>query len=252
LKDKTRQGPLERYLQILEIVTAASKDLTMTDVAEMTGLPKPTVHRLMRTLAEARLLRGNGKTFRPGDRLWRLVYSAADQETIVKYAQVICDETARLLNETSYIVRFEHTVARTLARAIPDEDRRHSVPGGQMFMHAAAAAKAILAFQPEDVLNRVLQEPLEKFTSRTKTSRAAFMEELALVRQNGYAIADREVFENIVSYAVPVHLPEAGVLFSVGVSGPAPRMQTQPAEYYVAPLRKSAEQFSRLLRSLSR
>jgi DNA-binding IclR family transcriptional regulator len=78
------------------------------------------------------------------------------------------------------------------------------------------------------------------------------MEELALVRQNGYAIADREVFENIVSYAVPVHLPEAGVLFSVGVSGPAPRMQTQPAEYYVAPLRKSAEQFSRLLRSLSR
>lgn len=249
--DQIRRGPLERYLQIIEIVTAASKDLTMTDVAEMTGLPKPTVHRLMRTLAESRLLRGNGKGFRAGDRLWRLVYSAGDRDAIVKYAQIACDEVASVLNETCYIVRLEHTVIRTLARAIPDQDRLHIVPGGAMILHAASAAKAILAFQPDDVLARLLREPFPRLTPSTKTELASLMEELAAVRKNGYAIADREVDENVVSYSVPVHLPAAGVQFSVGVTGPARRMQTKPASQYIKPLQEAAVQFSSLLRSMS-
>ena len=158
---KRRLSPLERYLQILEIVAASSRGLTMTDIADMTLLPKASVHRLTHTLLDAGLLCGddhNGKTFHAGQRLSRLLYLSLGNETLRKYAQIVCDELVQQVNETCYLVRLEHMNVCSVARAVPEQGYRlHVVPGAELPAHAASSAKAILAFQDDDVVRRVLR-----------------------------------------------------------------------------------------------
>lgn len=80
-----KQGPLERYLMVLEMVAASHDGLNMTDIANLTGLPKPTVHRLTRVLLEAGALETDGgrfKSFRIGPRLWRILYLGLGRDQV--------------------------------------------------------------------------------------------------------------------------------------------------------------------------
>lgn len=254
-RDSPRLSPLERYLQILEIVAASSRGLTMTDIAEMAPLPKASVHRLTRTLLDAGLLCSdpdNGKLFRAGARLSRLLYLSLGNEAVVNFAQIVCNELVHRLNETCYLVRLEHAHVRSVARAVPEQGYRlHVVPGAELPPHAASSAKAILAFQEEKVVRRVLREPLARLTSRTKTRMSDCLAELTQVRRLGYAVCDREIDENVIAYAAPVRLPESLVLFSIGVTGPVSRLRRHETAYYVAQLSEAAAKFARMLQTAS-
>lgn len=255
-RDDERRGPLERYLSIMEIVAAAHDGLTMTDIASITDLPKPTVHRLTRVLLDSGALVADDhrqKRFRIGFRLWRILYLGFEREALTGYAQIACDEVTSHLKETCYIVRLGGTDVRTIVRTTPDQGYRlHVNPGADLPAHAAASAKAILAFQPPEALRRYLREPLPQLTPHTKTDIASCLAELETTRARGYAICDREIDENVMAYAVPVHLPDAGVLFSVGVTGPCSRLLQHPPEHYVAGLTEAAAQFARALQTARR
>ena len=255
-RDDDRKGPFERYLSILEIVAAAHDGLTMTDIAKITDLPKPTVHRLTRVLLDSGALVAETqrqRRFRIGPRLWRVLYLGFDRDAVTAYAQMACDAAASRLKETCYIVRLGQTDVRTVARATPDQGYRlHVNPGSDLPAHAAASAKAIIAFQPQKAVTRYIREPLPRLTQFTKTDISAYLAELEETRTRGYAICDREIDENVMAYAVPVQLPDAGVLFSVGVTGPCSRFLQNPPEFYISGITEAAGQFARALESVQR
>jgi IclR family acetate operon transcriptional repressor len=252
--EQERQGPLERYLKIIEVVAASGEGLAMADIALLTALPKPTVYRLTGVLIESQALIATGgrqKTFRIGPRLWRVLYLGLGDDKITTYAQVTCDELARRVNETAFIVRLGLEDISTIARSTPDHGYRlHVVPGAELPSHAASSAKAILAFQSDDVVDRFIRPPLRAFTPRTKTEVAAVKSELQQVRQQGYAVCDREIDDNIIAYGWPVKQKNAGVLFSIGVTGPTSRLLQHPQDYWLDALRVAAERFATALDTL--
>ncbi|MGM0584030.1 MAG: IclR family transcriptional regulator [Pseudomonadota bacterium] len=249
----SRDGPglIERYFQILEAVAASHDGLTLTRIQTLTGLPKPTAHRLTRTLVETGALQADDawyKTFRVGPRMWRLLHLGQSPDSVRAYAQMVADDLAAELHETCYIVRLGNRHIRSVARAAPDQGHRlHVLPGEVLPPHAASSAKAILAFQDDATLARCLPEPLEALTPRTTTSLPALREELAEVRARDYAVCDGEIDENIMAYAAPVHLAHAGVLYSIGVTGPRSRIAERPVEAWVTPLRAAAARLARML-----
>lgn len=249
------KGPLERYLRIAEVVVGSPEGLTLTDIAHATGLPMATVHRLTRVLLETGVLRADrypGKTLLPGARLWRILYMGLSGDVVSNYAQLVCDELASELEETSYIAALMNNKVRTLARSVPEEGYRlHIIPGTDLPPHAASAAKAILAHQPPELLHTIYHEPLPRLTERTKTSRDACLSELELVREQGVAQCDREIEEDVIAYACPVHLPHAGVLYSVGVTGPYSRLKRRRLEVYKGALSNAAKRFSDMIRSVA-
>ena len=255
-RDDDRKGPFERYLSILEIVAAAHDGLTMTDIAKIIDLPKPTVHRLTRVLLDSGALVAEDqrqRRFRVGPRLWRILYLGFDRDALTAYAQIVCDSAAIRLKETCYVVRLGRTDVRTVARATPDQGYRlHVYPGSDLPAHAAASAKAILAHQPKKAVTRYIRDPLPRLTPFTKTDISAYLAELEETRARGYAICDREIEENVMAYAVPVLLPNAGVLFSVGVTGPSSRLLQNPLEFYISGLKEAADQFARALQALEK
>ncbi|MDQ0316847.1 IclR family transcriptional regulator [Amorphus orientalis] len=243
-------GPIERYLQILEIVAASTRGLTLTDISGLTGLPKATAHRLTRSLVEAGALATDDtwhKTFRVGDRMWRMLQLGANPAATAGFAQIILDELAERFHETCYVVRLGRDNVRSIARSAPDQGHRlHVLPGEVLPPHAAASAKAILAYQPDDVVDRFLKEPFEKMTSRTVTSPSEVRAELRKIREQGFAVCDREIDDNVMAYACPIHMKSAGVIYSLGLTGPCTRLRQHPQDMWIAALKDAADRLAHM------
>lgn len=251
---KNSGGIIERYLHILEVIAASHDSLSLTEIKELTGLPKATAHRLINSLVDAGAVTTNGswhKTFRIGSRMWRLLYLGQNADSIMGYSQIVVDDLARELGETCYVVRLGHQKVRCITRSIPSQGYRlHVIPGSELPCHAAASAKSIIAFQEEEVIKQILVEPLESMTDRTKTSINDVLAELESVRQLDYSICEGEIDVNVMAYAAPVHLEKAGVIYSVGVTGPDSRLKEQPKEHWVKPLQEAANRLSCMLAAL--
>ena len=251
---ETGQAPLTRYLGILEVVAGSHQSVGLSEVAALTGLPKPTVHRMIKTLVAAGALRSHGtqhQTYGLGPRLWRMLYLGLNPDTVANYAQNVCDEVSASLEETSYVVRLGQRYIRAIARSVPDQGHRlHVRPGAELPAHAAASTKAVLAYQEPDVRARYLPDPLPALTAHTTTDRDRLEAELAGVAAQGYAVCDREIDEHVMAYACPVKLTGAGVVYAVGVTGPCGRMQNVPERRVVEVLRHGAERFASMLQTV--
>lgn len=249
-------SPLERYFTVLETVVASGSGITLTEVANATGLPKPTAHRLLNSLCDVRVLEvdDNGRRiFQPGPRLWRILQLGANPSQMARFGQLVSREMTDILNETCYVVRYDGNRVQSIAQEIsPSGYRFHVVPGDVLPFHAAATGKVVLAAQEDATIDRHLSGELTAFTPRTKTSRIDVYAELHDVRRNGYAVCDREIDEGIMAYAVPVRIGDAPVTFAVGVTGPVIRMREHDDAHFVEVLREGAAHFARLLSTSDR
>lgn len=248
---ENRQGPLERYLSILEIVAASNRSLNLTELSVLMNLPKPTIHRLVGVLQKSGALQsdeGRQRSFNIGRRIWRILQLGRDPRVVENFAQIVCDQLTERIMETCYVVKLGVDAVHTIVRSVPDQGYRlHVFPGEELPAHAAASAKAILAYQDDTTLSKILHEPLIRLTERTTTDIDAVKAELEQVRQRGYAVCDREIDGNIMAYGCPVFLDDAGVLYSIGVTGPCSRLEQQPADFWVQALQGGARQFATLL-----
>ena len=71
-------------------------------------------------------------------------------------------------------------------------------------MHATAVGLVLLAHAPEEVQQEVISGPLRMFTSRTYSSERELRQVLADVRRAGYAVSDRQIDPDYVSFGAPI------------------------------------------------
>jgi len=87
-------------------------------------------------------------------------------------------------------------------------------------LHCSAAGKVLLAHGAA----KLPPGRLERRTEQTITSRAALAEELAAVRERGYAVIDGELEPGLVAVAAPVRRDGGTVVAALSVSGPGNRL----------------------------
>lgn len=243
--------PIERYFQIIEIVAASQDGLTLAEISQIANLPKPSAHRLVKALQELGVLISDEtwyKKFRIGPYMRRILQLCVEPEKEAAFAQMTVDRLASELGETAYVVRMDHDSIRSIARSAPDQGHRlHVLPGDLLPAHAAASAKAILAFQDDVTVARFLQPPLDALTPRTKTDISAVIAEFSEIRETGFAICDREIDENILAFACPVHIGAIGVIHAVGVTGPVTRLSQYDHAHWVEPMKAAAATLGAML-----
>src|SRR5258708_3684034 len=123
--------------------------------------------------------------------------------------------TAILEGSVTMSVRQRESTAGTGRR--PDR-------GGRKPAHCTAEGQAILAFQPQPVIDGVVAAGLAPRTPKTITSADKFLKALAAVRQRGCAIEDEESELGMVCVAAAIR-DDAGVaVAAVGIAGPVTRL----------------------------
>jgi DNA-binding IclR family transcriptional regulator len=243
------RGILARYVLVLEAVASSRNGLTFIEVMRQTDLPRGTVHRLIGALVEVGYLetRNNRKVYVLGQRPLRLLLLGAPQVAVADCARPVLERLVDRLGETAFLARLAGDQVESAAMVLPESERHSYVqPGRVMPLHAAASAKAIFAFQPETVVDRVLARPRVAFTPRSRTLKRQILSELRRVRETGYAECLDELDPGVSSYACPVHI-RGGVLYSVGVVGLSQRLGRVPTSELVAALREAAAELGERL-----
>ncbi|HWQ15581.1 MAG TPA: IclR family transcriptional regulator [Roseiflexaceae bacterium] len=218
---------VRRAVALLRALAGDAPALGVSELARRAGLHKSTASRLLATLEREGLVERE-----PGSDRYRLGFEIArlagqvthfgDLRLAARPALLALAEAAR---ETVHLaVRDGDEVINIEQVAGPHLVREANWVGRRTPLHCVANGKALLAFAPPAVLERVLAGPLPAFTPRTVTSPAALRRELALVRERGYAAALGEVEEGLHAVAAPVLGRDELAVAAVSVSGPSYRV----------------------------
>jgi DNA-binding IclR family transcriptional regulator len=97
-------------------------------------------------------------------------------------------------------------------------------PGRRVPLHAGASQKALLAFLPEDAVDRILSQPLERLCERTIVDPSDLRAELSIIRERGWARSAEETNLGVSGIAIPVLSERGNVVCAVGIAGPSARL----------------------------
>ncbi len=232
---------VDRALLLLELLAQAGGRLPISDLAQRSGLPLGTVHRLLASLAARGYVRQDhdrryalGAALLPlGDAATRLLSSWA----VPFLAQLAeqCGETSNLaVLEDDHVVYVAQAPGRHRMRMFTEVGRR-------VLPHSTAVGKVLLAWQDEEQVRRVVHRlGLPPRTPRTLTTLEDFTAELAAVRERGWAVDDEEEEPGVRCLAVPVG-PGPRAVVAVSVSAPASRLAAGQPDVVAALLQMSSE-----------
>ena len=214
---------LGRAFELLERLADAGGGLSLSQLAAATGLPPPTIHRIMQTLvARGYVRREPSRRYALGPRLIRLGEVAG--HTIGSWAMPYLGELAAEIGETANLAMLEGDAAVYLAQVPSRHSMRMFTEVGQRVMpHCTGVGKALLSELPAaEVREMVARIGLPAQTERTISDVEALMVELGSIRERGYAVDDGEQEIGVRCVAVPVRGTPARIALSV--SGPSARV----------------------------
>lgn len=228
LSGDLKSSPLERYFRIVEVLCGFPAGLGLAEVAVLLSIPRQSAHRLLANMQAAKLIdvtSGRNQKYVLAERIRRIAVLAIDDGLVRSLTSDLLKRLCAEVGETTYLARLQGSTVHSVAMESPDTPWRGFVlPGKILQPHATASGKAIMAFQPKEVVENALGTKLERFTLKTLRTRVHIESEYARIRERGYATCLAEVDENLAAIAVPVDIVGVGVQYSLGLVGPLKRI----------------------------
>jgi len=238
-------------LRVLKVFRDAPGDLGVSDLARRVELGKSTVYRLVSTLASEGFLTQDPSTgrYRLGLVLAELGAAATIDKDFHAAAIGPLEELWKLTGETVQVALLDGRQVVFVERIeSPHTLRLFNEVGRRNWAHASSTGKVLLAFLPEDELDRLLEGwQLPAVTPHTITDPAALEEELDRVRARGYSQNTNESSVGIVSVGAPIRDATGRVIAAVSSAGPSLRLQATAMESHVGAVLVAAEAISRNL-----
>jgi DNA-binding IclR family transcriptional regulator len=243
---------LARGLDLLFLFSETRPALSIAEIAAALAVPRSTAYRLVRTLRSRGLLREHSTPGAYGLG-WSLLSLAHAAEGGLDLPRLLYPVMVRLHAQTG------ETVILTAAAGLmgvcleriesPHSVRLSMTKGQRMALHAGASAKVLLAFQPETVWDRVVEEiGLQRFTPRTLVRPAALRADLRRIRRLGYAVSRAELDDGAWAVAAPV-LTGGRLVAGLTVAGPLTRFPRAALPRLVRAVREAAAAASETVRS---
>ncbi|GAB3459646.1 allantoin degradation transcriptional regulator AllR [Streptomonospora sediminis] len=223
---KVRSGgvqSLDRAFALLEIMADAGGEVSLSQLAETSGLPLPTIHRIIRTLLTNGYVRQlPSRRYALGPRLIGLGDSAS--RMLGTWARPHLSHLVDELGETANLAMLDGDKVVYVAQApSPHAMRMFTEVGRRVPVHSAGVGKALLAQLPEqEALAALRRTGMPAATDRTITTADTFLAEMHRIRERGYAIDDGEQEIGVRCVAVPVQGGPA--MMAVSISGPEARV----------------------------
>ncbi|GAA4400174.1 IclR family transcriptional regulator [Tsukamurella soli] len=234
---------VRRAFDVLEIMASASGAIGISALAEASGLPVPTIHRLTRTLVDLGYVRQlPSRRYSLGARLIRLGDGAA--QLVGSWSRPYLAELVTATGETANMAQLDGITAVYVAQ-VPSEHsmRTFTEVGRRVHPHCTGVGKALLAQLADDQVRRILaRSGMPAQTANTMTDPEALIADLDLVRQRGFAIDEGEQEIGVRCFSVAV--PDAPTPTAISISGPATRVTADCAQHIVPLLQQVAQALS--------
>ena len=197
----------DRTLEILERLADAEERPSLGDLAAELGIPKSSLHAILKTMQRRRWVETDptGHRFGLGVRAVEIGASYVDTDDNVIRMEPILDALSEELGETVHLGRLDGAEIVYLSkRESRHQIRLYSAIGRRLPAHATALGKAILSTLEPAAVDALLEPPLKALTANTITDLDQLREELAATRERRFAADREENTEGIRCFAVPV------------------------------------------------
>lgn len=244
---------VERVLDILDLLSRSDAEMGVQDIGKAVGLAKGTAHRLLSTLASHGYVRQDHDSRKYTLGLKSLLLASAAREWLGPVARPFLKELVEVSQETANLSGLEkNSIIYIDQVASPRMVQTFIQPGNRAPVHTTGSGKVLLAHQPEEVIETMIQRTgLPRLTSNTITDFEQLKGELDRVRRQGYATDLEETEEGIRALAAPIFSPDGKILVAVSIAGPAGRLSQARIEELVPHIKRIAAAFSDSLKSSS-
>lgn len=234
-RTQERSGTVDKAVRVLDVLGRASGPLGLAELAARTQLPKPTLHRLLVSLAAHEWVeQDRDSRYGLGVGLVRLGLGALAVDPFVRVARVELERAVRAFGETFFLVGarggrllvLDKVEGTGLLRAAPSI-------GAEVPVDVTATGRLFLGLSPDSLAEgartkRVLKRAIERAVER------------------GYDINEGEWIDGLVVIAAPV-LAQGRLFGTVACAGVVTRMSGARREEAVQRTRKLAERIARAL-----
>jgi IclR family pca regulon transcriptional regulator len=213
---------VEKAFQILRAFESRERSLSLTEIADVTGLDKSSVQRFTYTLTALGYLRKDREarryTISPKIMSLGMIYLRTDP--LVTRARHMLYEANKSLDATLNMTELDGTeviyVVRYPGRQVVTVD---VVLGMRRPAYCTASGRAILATLPDDeVIDILRRSNLFAYTEHTKTTTKAIMAEIRKARTQGFALTEQETSIGDISIAAPVRRADGSSTAAVNIS----------------------------------
>jgi DNA-binding IclR family transcriptional regulator len=237
-------------MRLLKVFSEDEVNIGISALAKRLGIAKSTAHRLAATLVAEGMLEQaeeQGK-YRLGVGLFRLGALVRRRMEVSNEARPYLYALRETINESVHLAILDGVEVMYVYHLESSHAlRARSDLGVRKPAHSTAEGQAILAFQPQEAIDRVVAAGLTAYTPKTVTSPERFLKALAAVRQRGCAIEDEESEIGMVCVAAPIRDDSNAVVAAVGVAGPVTRLSKKAVAGVLPHVIATAEQISERL-----
>lgn len=241
---------MQKLMAVLDCFSRYDRSLSLAEISERCKMPKTTVHRLVTSLREAKLLeqdKGRDR-YRMGIRLFELGSIVLANLDLHREARDLVERLGDISGESAHLCVFDGTNMVII---------EHREPGGSSVnwtttlslspSYCTGVGKAALAFQEPATIERVIGQGLLPYTSTTITDPDALRADLAETRKRGYSIDEGEHQPTVRCIAAPIRNTSGRVFAAVSVTGPMDRVTRDRVPVLAELVVATANQLSRQL-----
>lgn len=242
-KDPEYLSTLERGLRVMRSFDEDHPEMTLTEVAQQTGLNPAVARRCLNTLVSLGYVGQHGRKFllRPAVLTFGSAFLSSMQveQVVTPPLQQMRDQTG----DSASLAVHAGTDILYVAHVSTDRRFRLAVNVGTRYpFHATSMGKVLAAFETPSTMAALLSGKLTRFTERTITDAGALEERLRLVRERGYDSALDELDYGIVSVAVPIFDRDRRAIAAINCSTSTTRISQDELVRTRLPLLRAAAQ----------
>ncbi|HYS09844.1 MAG TPA: IclR family transcriptional regulator C-terminal domain-containing protein [Myxococcales bacterium] len=230
--DPNYMTSLARGLSVIRAFTGADPQLTIAEVARISGLPRAAARRCLHTLERLGYVGSDGRRYSLRPKILALGYAFMSSTPLATTLQPVLERVSERLHESCSASTLDEDEIVYIARAATRRIMSVTLNvGSRLPAYCTSMGRVLLSQLPreeiDEFLGRVRMRPI---TEKTITSRDTLRRVLDQVLEKGYALVDQELEIGLRSIAVPVRGATGAVIAAMNASAQASRISRREME----------------------
>lgn len=241
---------LRNALRLLNLFSKDEPELNLSELAERLEIGLSTAFRLTNTLVEEGFIvrDPHTKLYRPAASILAMGNTIISKIDLCQISKPILEKLVEDTGETSHIAVIRDYQVLYLLKI----DNSHPVhllshAGKSNPLHCTSTGQVLLAYQPESVINQVIDRGLKSYTRKTITDPIRLREILYKIRKQGFSVSMEELHDKGVSIAAPVKNINGEVIASISIAGPTSRINLKTIPKLTKLVQTAADRISKEL-----
>ncbi|MFJ7737519.1 IclR family transcriptional regulator [Lysinibacillus sp. NPDC097287] len=225
-------------------------ELSFQEVIELSGIPKTTAFRMLKSLEEMEFLeKGSDAKYRLGILFLKFGHLVSIRLDVRKIAYPIMNELHNDVKEAVNLIVRDGNEAMYIEKIDTKQKvRLYTAIGRKSPLYAGACSRAILSFLPEAEIKDYLESiELESFAMGTITDMERLYETVVQARELGYTISRSELENHTSAIAAPIFNHKGEVIAAMSIAGLETNYQGENVEVFVEKLKNVTAEISKQL-----